>query len=161
MSKQISVHKEDDYGSRVSRETREYLRRIRELQSKADQLKKEIDEVLENISQIKGLSYDHDKVVRTGSRDQTGDTVIRLENSVNRYIATMTDYANMRDDIVKQIQAVEDVRYMNILYKRYVECKSYETIGKEMTYRDDYIRRLHTEALVYFYEKVLQGDLTE
>ena len=51
---------------------------------------------------------------------------------------------------MEQIQALDDKRYVNILFLRYVERKKFEEIAVEMRYDPVYVRELHGEALGYF-----------
>jgi len=43
-----------------------------------------------------------------------------------------------------------NTKYLQVLYKRYVEYKSFEQIAVEMGYTYDYIRKIHIKALRNF-----------
>jgi hypothetical protein len=45
---------------------------------------------------------------------------------------------------------MSDYRYIDVLYKRYIECKRFELIAVEMNYDYDYVRKLHVKALEVF-----------
>ena len=56
----------------------------------------------------------------------------------------------VRDVIIGQIHNLHDDRYISVLFKRYVEIKSYELIAVEMNYSFDYVKELHRDALEDF-----------
>lgn len=54
----------------------------------------------------------------------------------------------LRSEIVYAIQALQDSRYCDLLYRRYIELKSLQKIAIEMQYSPEYIRNhLHPAAL--------------
>lgn len=68
----------------------------------------------------------------------------------------ITQYLKFRNKIVTEIQSLENVVYMQILYKRYVEMKHIAEIAKEMKYDYYHISHLHSKALMEFGKKILR-----
>lgn len=59
-------------------------------------------------------------------------------------------YTQEQNKIISQIQSLEDSRYIEILYKRYVEFKSFELIAVELNYEYSWVTRIHNQALEEF-----------
>ncbi len=59
-------------------------------------------------------------------------------------------YTQEQNKIISQIQSLEDSRYIEILYKRYVEFKKFELIAVEMNYDYNWVKNLHGMALMNF-----------
>ena len=73
--------------------------------------------------------------------------LIDMENEINTDIDKLV---NKRHCIINQINELQNVQYIEILYKRYVEYKDLKKIAKEMEYTYDYIRKIHVKALQNF-----------
>lgn len=96
----------------------------------------------------------------------SGGSAAPMADAVDRYVDIERELDEMQDEygalilkIVKQIEAVGDDRYEEVLRLRYVENKRLEDISCIMRkqngdfYSYDHIRRLHGWALVSFYKK--------
>lgn len=131
----------------------EYLQQIKVLDTKIQQKREQYRRLVEQASGSGGISYDKD-VVQTS---KTGD---RLERLIIQYVdlekviqEEQLNFEMMKHIIINQIQSLNEDRYMNVLFKRYVEYKSYELIAIEMSYSFDYVKELHRDALNFFKEK--------
>lgn len=76
---------------------------------------------------------------------------------MNRYVdleaeiqVLVDKYVVMKDEIINRIHQLEDARYVEVLFKRYVECKPVKQIAREMNYQYDALRRVHRKALRAF-----------
>ena len=65
-------------------------------------------------------------------------------------------YKNIRKKIIRQIEYFKNTKYYAVLFERYVDCKTFETIANENDYSFRQIVRIHKIALQEF-EKVF-GD---
>lgn len=131
----------------------EYLQQIKVLDTKIQQKQEQYRRLVEQASGSGGISYDKD-VVQTS---KTGD---RLERLIIQYVdlekviqEEQLHFEMMKHTIINQVQSLNEDRYMNVLFKRYVEYKSYELIAVEMSYSFDYVKELHRDALNFFKEK--------
>ena len=61
-----------------------------------------------------------------------------------------TQFNQMRHERIDQIQMMNKVEHMDILFKRFVEYKSVECIAKEMNYTYKYASKLLNLALKAF-----------
>ena len=127
-----------------------YLQQIKMLETKIKQKEEQIEYLKEAASGAGAIRYDKDKV-------QTSMTDSKLENLVIQYMTLEQEVQEqilhleqVRHRIIGEIQELHDDRYINVLFKRYVEIKSYELIAVEMNYSFDYVKELHRDALEDF-----------
>lgn len=66
----------------------------------------------------------------------------------------------MKHTIINQIQALNDTKYVQVLYKRYVEYKRLEQIACEMSYTYQYIKELQKRGLQEFEKNLLKPTKT-
>ena len=64
----------------------------------------------------------------------------RLDESIDRFV-------NLRSDIQRKIDAIDDQSLRMILKYRYIDGTTFEQIGLNMNYSYVHICRLHTQAL--------------
>lgn len=135
---------------------KEYLEQIKVLDIKIDQKQKQLDELRLKAYGDKSPSIGKSLIQSSPSGDQMESSVVKyvdLEREIESMIDTYTDTKNR---IINEIQSLDDHRYIDLLYKRYVEYKAFETISNEMKYNPDWTRRLHIQALNDFCKKVLK-----
>ena len=129
---------------------KEYLQQLRKLDIIINQKLQELDE-LKKMGGIKCIDYTMEKVQSSQKHCATFENVlikiIDMENEINTDIDKLV---NKRHCIINQINELQNVQYIEILYKRYVEYKDLKKIAKEMEYTYDYIRKIHVKALQNF-----------
>jgi len=129
---------------------KEYLQQLQKLDIIINQKLQELDE-LKKMGGIKCIDYTMEKVQSSQKHCATFENVlikiIDMENEINTDIDKLV---NKRHCIINQINELQNVQYIEILYKRYVEYKDLKKIAKEMEYTYDYIRKIHVKALQNF-----------
>ena len=130
---------------------KEYLKDLKRLDTMINQKIKELDDLKAVREGVRGLDYSKDRVQTSMLRDASfvNSTllIIELEQEINKEIDKFVD---KKHTIINQIHTLNDSKHIEILYKRYVEFKSFELIAVEMSYAYDYVRRLHGIALQNF-----------
>lgn len=133
---------------------KEYLDQIRLLNIKINHKQQEVDDLKIMATCTGSVSgQSPDRIISSPSGDSLEKKIIRyvqLEEEINSDIDALVI---IKHQIINQIHQLNDDRYMNILFKRYVEFKKFELISVEMGYDYDWIRKLHTEALRTFEDK--------
>ena len=136
---------------------KEYLKQIELFDTKIRHRQVQLDELrilaLGNTSQ----HMDKPQVQTSTNGDQLESDVIRYVDLANDIEKMIDYYVDLKEQVIREIHSLNDRRYIDILFKRYVEYKSYEDISKEMNYNQDWIRQLHKQALEDFYKKVLKN----
>ena len=133
--------------------SKEYLKQIRELDMKIEHLNSMKQELLANMAMPKAVSYDKERVDVSPNSDGMINMIIRLEELSKKINNQLMEFFELKSKIVNQIHEIHDYRYIDVLYKRYVEYKSFELIAVEMGYEYQTILNYHGEALLKFAEK--------
>lgn len=76
--------------------------------------------------------------------------ILELENEIDCLI---DNYVDLKHKIIGEIHELQNSKYIEILYKRYVEEKRLEEVAVEMNYTFQYVILLHGYALKEFSEK--------
>lgn len=136
---------------------KEYLLKLERLDELIKQRRTQVEELKLMAETYGARSYG--EIVKSSKK---GDT---QENKILKYVALEQDieedmvmYIMLKQKIIREIESIEETKYIKLLYKRYVELKRFKVIAKEMHYDQNYIRILHLEALDAFQCKVLNAS---
>lgn len=124
-----------------------YLQRLRALDTAINQKQAELSDIRQRLRETGGMDHAGERGGRDAVFVGMAAKVIDLEQEIDRDIDQMTV---QRHKMIQQIQQTEDHRYMDILYKRYVQYKRFDIIAKEMQYSFPHTMRLHEMALKDF-----------
>ena len=131
---------------------KQYLGQIRRLRILIDQRERELESLrAARFGCVSGVDYGRTPV--KGSRRVGGsfeEAAIKAVDLEVETAALIVQYNELRHTIIGQIQQLDKLEHMQILYKRYVEEKRWEQIAEEMGYDSVYIRSLHGKALFAF-----------
>ena len=137
---------------------KEYLRHLQRLDTMINQKIKELNDLRMISQSTGGMDYSKERVQSSPTGDapfvQSVLRIAELEKEIN---AEIDRFVDEKHTIIKQIQSLQNPRYIDILYKRYIEYKSLEQICVEMKFSYDHIRHLHGDALKEFGEKFLKS----
>ena len=132
---------------------KEYLSQLGKLRWTIDCRKKQLEELRNDITFIKGLSYGDIKVQSspsgTNAAQSQMERIVDLEAQLQRDIVR---YHSLRYKITRQIEQLSDLRYREILIMRYVDGMGLQDIADEMGYSYDWVRHQHGYALIQFKE---------
>ena len=133
--------------------TQRYLYQVKILDTKIKQKQEQYKQLYESAHSVGAVRYDKEPV-------QTSRTSDALEKSVIRYLELEEEIKNeiinfqkIKQKIINEIQRLDDNRFINLLYKRYVEYKSLILVAKEMNYSYIHIKELHKKSLKAFEKK--------
>lgn len=133
--------------------TQKYLHQVKILDTKIKQKQEQYKQLYESARSVSAIRYDKEPV----QTSRTGDA---LEKSVIRYLELEEEIKNeiinfqeTKQKIINEIHKLNDNRFINLLYKRYVEYKSLILIAKEMNYSYIHIKELHKNSLKAFEKK--------
>lgn len=130
---------------------KEYLQKLQRLDTIINQKTGELEDLYLKLKSIRSTDYSKERVKSSPSGEAPFVKIINritdLESEVN---AEINRYMDDRQRIIDQIQGLQNSKYAEVLYKKYVEFKKLELISKEMNYTYQYIRKLHVFALREF-----------
>lgn len=131
---------------------KQYLRRYRHANDMIFIIEQELKKLRE---QMDSLTIDLDGMPRgTAVSDKTGELATQLADYEEKLIDARSNAWSIRMDVVNTIGKLTDSTYSQLLYKRYIELKTWERIAAELNYSYMHITRLHGYALAEI-EKVL------
>ena len=134
---------------------KEYLQQLQKLDIVINQKLQELYE-LKKMGGIKCIDYTMEKVQSSRQYGANFETIlikiIDMENEIN---AEIDSFIDMKHCIINQIQTLDNSKYMQVLYKRYVEYKRLEMVACEMAYTFQYVVLLHGQALKDFEQNFL------
>lgn len=129
---------------------KEYLEQIESLTIRIEQMENRLECMRETAGGAAAIRYDKVNVQVSVQADAIERNVLKLIEMEEKIFTAKVRLESIRNHITEQIQALDDDRYVKILFKRYVEQKKFYVIHEEMNYDYDYVRVLHGEALGYF-----------
>lgn len=132
---------------------KEYLQQLRRFDLLINQKIQELSELRMTAESLPGMKYSEDKVQKSLSQNapfiSSVHRIIELEKEID---AEIDRFVDEKHRIINQIQGLSDMQHIEVLFKRYVEYKSLETISEEMGYTPQYVREIHGQALEKFQE---------
>lgn len=134
---------------------KEYLKQVETLDTKIQQKKIELDSLKDNAIGLGAFDYSAEKVQTSAKADSMSKKVAKyvdLENEIHEDIERFTE---LKHKVIGQIHMLDDPKYINVLFKKYIEYKGLKEISKELGYSYDHIRRVHGWALLEFQRKNL------
>lgn len=82
-----------------------------------------------------------------GSMSEAVDRIVDLEQEINAEVDRLVDYKRQVQTVLDKM---ENPDYVKVLYKRYFEHKTWDTIAEEMNMSARHAQRYHTQALPVF-----------
>lgn len=133
---------------------KEYLKQVETLDAKIQQKKIELDSLKGNAIGLGAFDYSKEKVQTSASESMSWKVAkyVDLENEIHEDIERFTE---LKHKVIGQIHMLDDTKYINVLFKKYIEYKGLKEISKELGYSYDHIRRVHGWALLEFQRKNL------
>ena len=127
------------------RKIKDYLRSYERAEEKIRQIEEDIDYINQSIDSRSQL---FDGMPHTsGMSDRVARDGQRLCSLSMELIAQRDEAAAARKEVAGVIRRIEDVRYMRLLYARYIELKSWAEIALNMDRDPRWVFRMHNYAL--------------
>lgn len=130
---------------------KEYLQQLQRLDIMINQKIKELGDLRLMSQSAGGIDYSKERVQSSPSGDapfvKPVLRMIELEQEIN---AEIDRFVDEKHEIINQIQALQNPKHIDILYKHYVEFKRLEIVAVEMNFTYQYIVELHGTALKEF-----------
>ncbi len=126
--------------------TKEYLSQI----SRLDRM---IKNKLTELSQLKEMSYglsaipNEEKVQTTPNHDKIGTAVAKIADMEIEIDVLVDRYVDLKKEVYIKMNLLKSEKHKEILYKKYIECKSIYTIAKELGMTDRGCKKAHKRAL--------------
>lgn len=132
---------------------KEYLSQAATLKRRIKQVEDRITEIRAEVEAPKAIRYDKDMVQSSPSGDALVNYMIRLEREEKKLYTLKSQLLDTCEEIRNRILLVRPDLYADVLYMRYIECKSLVDISEELLYSYIYVCKLHGRALLEFARK--------
>jgi SMC interacting uncharacterized protein involved in chromosome segregation len=124
---------------------KQYLRDIKHMRRRLDRLRQRRANLHLDVS-FGGIDYSADRVQST-PKNKLEEAMVRLSERMEALDNDIATLSLNIDDRINSIEKLTNDTHKSILFKRYVEDKTFEEISVEMGYVYNYTCNLHGEAL--------------
>ena len=124
---------------------KQYLRDIKHMRRRLDRLRQRRTNLHLDVS-FGGIDYSADRVQST-PKNKLEEAMVRLSERMEALDNDIATLSLNIDDRINSIEKLTNDTHKSILFKRYVEDKTFEEISVEMGYVYNYTCNLHGEAL--------------
>lgn len=131
-----------------------YLGQIAYMRKDVARIALRLDKIRHDVTGLRAIVYDKDRV-QVSPVNTFEEQMVRLDEITEAYaekLAQMHEAIQLRED---QIRNMPKAAHREILTERYLRYrrKSFERIADDMHMSHDWVRHLHTEALIAFAER--------
>ncbi len=99
------------------------------------------------------VSMNPNKVQTTHKNDRMSSAVEKAVDLQKKIEAEVVKNMEIKEAIIRQIQGIENIRYVQFLYKRFVQRKTMKEIADEMGITPQYTLEVQVKALAAFEKK--------
>ncbi len=133
---------------------KEYLNQVRDAKYQIESDLKRLDE-LRDLATATGSRELKQDIVQTSIKnaglEEPVGKIVDCEAKIREEIKAYLDLKNFIVDQIRNLEAGElTSKYVQLLMRRYIDGESYELISVAMGYSYEWIRHLHSDALVAF-----------
>lgn len=136
-----------------------YLSQIKTLDIEINNWIDQLHSMKQKAYSLSSTNYDSPRVQGTQDPDRIGNMVARIAEREDKINAKIDELAELKERITYEIKEIDDNRYVEILFRRYVQMQSLKRIAKEMGYSYERMRHLHGHALVAFESRHTKAHL--
>ncbi|MDD3124188.1 MAG: DUF1492 domain-containing protein [Candidatus Izemoplasmatales bacterium] len=127
---------------------KEYLSQIHYLNLKINYLKKQIEDYQVQMRRISSADFDSIRIDKSPSLEAPFiKPMEKLSEAEDKLKVELINLKNLKNEIIKTINKVEDEEYRILLKYRYIHHCSFREIAIKMYVSETSIRRRHNEAL--------------
>lgn len=135
---------------------KEYLLQVRRKEAVISRLKcdkRNLREILVSL----GGTVDGDKVQTSAGHDKFGNVFAKIDEKESLLAEKLEELVDFKVMVSDEISGLSNPRYIDILYKRYIQFQSFEQIAVDMGYSYRYVIKMHGYALLEFGKKYIKG----
>ena len=129
---------------------KEYLSEVQRLQSVSEHKQQKVREYRHAIKSAPSARMNPAKVQVSGQADRIGDMVGKIVDLEAEIQKDMVDIAYKQREVINMIHGLDNPLHMQVLFKRYIQYKGMDAIGKDMGKSYNYVLKLHKQALEAF-----------
>lgn len=135
---------------------KEYLGQIRVIDKEVYFKLKEREEFKRSRKSIQAVDYSKD-LIQSTPENKIENAVIKLEEFTREISEKINEMVELKINISKQIDQLENVDERAVLRLRYVEHHTWDEVAEEIHFHVTYVHKIHNRALRNF-EKVINNE---
>lgn len=129
---------------------KEYLQQVEAKNARIKNLQRDKAALRGLLFSISNSGSDVERVQTSPDHDKMGTIYSKIdekERKINEMIDSLLDF---RLKVTEEINDLEDGRYIDVLYRKYVQNQSWKKIAAEMGYSIRHVQKIHGKALLAF-----------
>lgn len=136
---------------------KEYLQQLYRLKERVERQKDKLATLKSMLTSIRSPVTSDEKVIGENTSGASFEKIVeKIEENEIELNNLIDNFLYMHDKITGELEELNNNTHEELLYKKYVQFKSLETIAKEMNYSYNWIRHSHGYALLEFENKILK-----
>lgn len=132
---------------------KKYLGQLEVIDTKIQQRLEELEVLKADVYHVGGVDYSREKVQSLGKGDRLCKEVVRFMALNDEINTEIDEFTEIKRQVIKEIQSLNDSNYIKVLFKVYVQYKSLKIASYEMKMSYQYVRSIHKKALASFEAK--------
>lgn len=128
---------------------KEYLEQVACKDSIINNLIKDKENIIHLMYSL-GNSNMKERVQTSKEHDRLGALYAKIDEKEREIVSKIDALVDFRLKVSSEINLLSDSKYITVLYKKYLECKSWKEIATDMNYNIRYVQHLQKEALKDF-----------
>lgn len=130
---------------------RKYLEQLQEIDISINQELERLEEMKSGAGGVGAIDYSKDRVQTSpvNALERRVCNYIQFEKRINGEIEQFSD---AKEQIIREIRELHHRNYVQVLFKVYVQYKSFKQVADEMNVSYKYVCKLHHDALRRFSE---------
>lgn len=129
-----------------------YLRRVSDAKKRLRTLQEELKDLRDDAECVSAVQYT-DRIQTSNISDSVGSATVKILEKQEEITKEIDNCIDVRLKIADEILNLDDVMHIKILHKRYVLCKKWEEIAREVSFDERQLMRHHNKALEEFFNK--------
>ena len=138
----------------------QYLWQVKALDTKLKQREDQLKNIKQAALEAGATGFDAISVQSSAEGGRVERLVLRYLELEREIQEERVNLEEKKNEIIGQIHKLTNERYVVVLYKYFVENKSYDTISQELVYNYDYVKKLRIKATKIF-AKVITADVED
>lgn len=143
---------------------KEYLNSLKHRKQKIDRLTEKRSEIMEKTASAGGIDMSRECVQVSRANDRICNAVSEMAEIDEQIEQEKIRYLEDEREVMQKIRELRDVNYVQVLYKVYVQLKSFKQVTEETKHTFPWVLKWHDKAVQAFeklHEDFLNGDVDE
>lgn len=126
---------------------KQYLSQARKLEEKIKQKQQMLAEMEANVLSGGCLKIKEDKIQSSIDGNRLEDSIIKCADLAEEIASDIERYMRQKNEIVETIHQLDDVKYIKVIYYRWIQNKKFEEIAVETNYYFSTVRKIYWQGM--------------